>query len=202
MVPWVPRRCWFRASWEGRGAISDVVAPRTGSTTPVPPPAPSPPPICSRGGGFDADGPATSGAFFFGGMSVKAMEIYLARTPDQVHTTSTPPTWRAKDVGGNRPPRTPMGTEPLLGSVGGGGCAKSGSRRHTHKRFLPSFGPHGCVKPYCCLSNCIEFLLGSARCYSKLEVGRGWMTIGFLPSTRAWASFYSTRGYPQVAAQM
>src|SRR3954466_13901206 len=24
-----------------------------------------------------------------------------------------PPTWRAKDVGGNRPPRSPMGTEPL-----------------------------------------------------------------------------------------
>src|SRR4051812_7111108 len=123
---------------EGREAIT--VAPRTGSTTPVPPPAPSPPPICSRGGGFDADGPATSGAFFFGGMSMKAMEIYLARTPDQVYTTSTPPTWRAKDVEGNRPPRTPMGTEPLLGSAGGGGCAKSGSRRHTH-----NFGPHGCV---------------------------------------------------------
>src|SRR3954464_4957103 len=34
-------------------------------------------------------------------------------------------------VGGNRPPRTPMGTEPLLDSAGGEGCAKSGSRRHT-----------------------------------------------------------------------
>src|SRR3954469_4189436 len=96
-----------------------------------------------------------------------------------------------------------MGTEPLLGSAGGGGCAKSGSRRST-RGILPSFGPHGCVKPYCCLSDCIEFLLGSARCYSKLEAGRGWMANGFLLplSTCAWASFYSTRGYPQVAAQM
>src|SRR3954468_23552167 len=23
---------------------------------------------------------------------------------------------------------------------------------HTHTTILPSFGPHGCVKPYCCLS--------------------------------------------------
>src|SRR3954468_19725989 len=38
-------------------------------------------------------------------------------------------------VGGNRPPRTPMGTEPLLGSAGSGGCAKSRSRRHTHNDF-------------------------------------------------------------------
>src|SRR3954467_6930980 len=57
------------------------------------------------------------------------------RTPDQVRTTSTPPTWRAKDVGGNRPPRTPMGPEPLFGSAGSGGCTKSRSRRHTHKDF-------------------------------------------------------------------
>src|SRR3954465_15815786 len=91
-------------------------------------------------------------------------------------------TFRYCSVGGNRPPRTPMGTEPLLGSAGGGGCAKSGSRRHTHKRFLPSFGPHGCVKPYCCLSDCIEFLLGGARCYSKLEGGGGGMATGFISS--------------------
>src|SRR3954471_2640616 len=31
---------------------------------------------------------------------------------------------------------------------GGGGCTKSRSRRHTHTTILPSFGPHGCVKPY------------------------------------------------------
>src|SRR3954462_11334256 len=38
-------------------------------------------------------------------------------------------------VGGNRPPQTPMGPEPLLGSAGSGGCTKSRSRRHTHKDF-------------------------------------------------------------------
>src|SRR3954469_18124248 len=135
MVPWVPGRCWFRASWEGRGASSDAAGPRTGSTTPVPPPPSSPPPACSRGDGFDADGPVTSGAFFFGGMSTNAMKVWLARTPDLVHTTSTPPTWRAKDVGGNRPPRSPMGTEPLFGSAGSGGCTKSRSRRRTHNNF-------------------------------------------------------------------
>src|SRR4051812_44477879 len=99
-------------------------------------------------------------------------------------------------VGGNRPPRTPMGTEPLLGSAGGGGCAKSGSRRHT-QTILPSFGPHGCVKPYCCLSDCIGFLLESTGCYSKLGAGRGWMSSGFLfLSTCAWASFYMHKGLP------
>src|SRR3954462_12554758 len=103
-----------------------------------------------------------------------------------------------KYVGGNRPPRTPMGTEPLLGSAGGGGCAKSGSRRHT-QRILPSFGPHECVKPYCCLSNCIGFLLESARCYSMFGVGREWVSSGFFPlplSTCAWASFYMLKGLP------
>src|SRR3954468_12159746 len=63
-----------------------------------------------------------------------------------------------------------------------------GRRRHeeqieaTHAQtILPSFGPHGCVKPYCCLSDCTGFLLESARCYSKLEAGHGWMSTGFLP---------------------
>src|SRR3954465_15548028 len=32
---------------------------------------------------------------------------------------------RGVAVGGNLPPRTPMGTEPLLGSAGGGGSANS-----------------------------------------------------------------------------
>ena len=35
-----------------------------------------------------------------------------------------------------------------------------------HTSSLPSFGPHGCVKPYCCFVDCIVFLLGSAECYS------------------------------------
>src|SRR3954471_12177058 len=90
-------------------------------------------------------------------MSTKMKEIWLVQTPDQVRTTSTPPTWRAIDVGGNLPPRTPMGTKPLSGSAGGGGRAKSGSRRCT-QGDLPSFGPHGCVKPYCCFVVCIVFL--------------------------------------------
>src|SRR3954462_14417148 len=38
-------------------------------------------------------------------------------------------------VGGNRLPRTPMGTEPLTGSAGGGGCTKSRSRRCTQGDF-------------------------------------------------------------------
>src|SRR3954467_1837491 len=38
-------------------------------------------------------------------------------------------------VGGNRPPRTPMGPEPLFGSAGSGGCTKSRSRRHPDKDF-------------------------------------------------------------------
>ena len=42
------------------------------------------------------------------------MKIAPARTPDQVRTTSTPPTWRAKDVGETVRPRTPMGPEPLF----------------------------------------------------------------------------------------
>src|SRR4051812_27131527 len=40
-------------------------------------------------------------------------------------------------VGGNRPPRSPMGTEPLFGSAGSGGCTKSRSRRHTHTKIYP-----------------------------------------------------------------
>src|SRR3954469_15829683 len=51
------------------------------------------------------------------------------------HNLDAPPTWRAKDVRGYRPPRAPMGTEPLVGSAGGGGCTKSRSRRHTHNDF-------------------------------------------------------------------
>ena len=35
-----------------------------------------------------------------------------------------------------------------------------------HTSSLPRFGPHGCVKPYSYFVVCIEFLLGSAECYS------------------------------------
>src|SRR3954471_19571546 len=67
------------------------------------------------------------------------------------------PTWRAKDVGGNLPPRTPMGTEPLSW-FGGGRRSREERIEAMHTRGLPSFGPHGCVKPYCCFVVCIVFL--------------------------------------------
>src|SRR4051812_47059376 len=71
-------------------------------------------------------------------------------------------------VGGNLPPRTPMGTEPLSGSAGG---RRSREERieAMHTRGLPSFGPHGCVKPYFCFVVCIVFLFESAECYSTLR---------------------------------
>src|SRR4051812_35387001 len=63
----------------------------------------------------------------------------------------------------------------------GAEAARRADRGDTHTQtILPSFGPHGCVKPYCYLSDCIGFLLESTRCYSKLEAGRGWMSTGFL----------------------
>src|SRR3954468_22744536 len=49
----------------------------------------------------------------------------------------------------------------------GGGRRSREERIETmHTRGLPSFGPHGCVKPYCCFVVCIVFLFGSAECYS------------------------------------
>ena len=61
------------------------------------------------------------------------------------------------------------GDQAPFGSEGGGGRAKSGSRQYT-RAVLPSFGPHGCVKPYCCLFVCIEFLLKSdGRCQTERE---------------------------------
>jgi len=61
------------------------------------------------------------------------------------------------------------GDRAPFGSEGGGGRAKSGSRQYT-RAVLPSFGPHGCVKPYCCLFVCIEFLLRSdGRCQTERE---------------------------------
>src|SRR3954467_10248939 len=114
------------------------------------------------------------------GLERKDIWSYLG-LPASTLAPPLPPTWRAKDVGGNRPPRTPMGTEPLLGSAGGGGCTKSGSRRHTHKRFLPSFRPHGCVKPYCCLSDCIGFLLRAQDAIVSLELGVDGCPLGSPP---------------------
>src|SRR3954463_1832407 len=87
---------------------------------------------------------------------------------------------------------------------GGGRRLREERIEVTHTQtILPSFGPHRCIKPYCCLSDCIGFFLENARCYSKLGSGRGWMSSGSLPpSTCTWPPFICTRGHPQVAAQI
>src|SRR3954466_9566036 len=52
---------------------------------------------------------------------------------------------------------------------GGGRRSREERIEAMHTRGLPSFGPHGCVKPYCCFVVCIVFLFGSAECYSTLR---------------------------------
>src|SRR3954462_3772037 len=52
---------------------------------------------------------------------------------------------------------------------GGGRRSREEQIEAMHTRGLPSFGPHGCVKPYCCFAVCIVFLFGSAECYSTLR---------------------------------
>ena len=87
-----------------------------------------------------------------------------------------------------------------------------GGGRRAHKerieavhagRFLPSFGPHGCVKPYCCLFVCIESLLRSDRRY---QTERG--SVSGISNEPNWPNllyvalgppFILSRGYPQVA---
>ena len=72
-------------------------------------------------------------------------------------------------VGGDADSTNTYGDRAPFGSVGGGERTKSGSRKYT-RAILPSFGPHGCVKPYCCLFVCIEFLLRSdGRCQTERE---------------------------------
>ena len=53
-------------------------------------------------------------------------------------------------VGGDADSTNTYGDRAPFGSMGGGERTKSGSRQYT-RAILPSFGPHGCVKPYCCL---------------------------------------------------
>src|SRR3954465_14671568 len=91
-----------------------------------------------------------------------------------------------------------MGTETL--SWFGGGRR---SRRST-QGILPSFGPQGCVKPYCCFVDCIVFLLGSVWCYSTHEpLARPSVAMDVPPSyVRMGPPFICSRGYPQVAAQV
>ena len=55
-------------------------------------------------------------------------------------------------------------TESLSVRRGWRSCKERIEAKHTSG--LPRFGPHGCVKPYSCFVVCIEFLLGSAQCYS------------------------------------
>src|SRR3954468_12450186 len=40
----------------------------------------------------------------------------------------------------------------------GAEAAQRADRGDAHTKILPSFGPHGCVKPYCCLSGLIWVL--------------------------------------------
>ena len=71
-------------------------------------------------------------------------------------------------VGGANSTNT-YGDRAPFDSVGGGEHTKSGSRQCT-RAILPSFGTHGCVKPYCCLFVCIGFLLRSdGRCQTERE---------------------------------
>ena len=72
-------------------------------------------------------------------------------------------------VSGRLIPPTPMGTGPLLGSVGAE-SAQRADRGSARGAILPSFGPDGCVKPYCCLFVYIGFLLRSdGRCQTERE---------------------------------
>ena len=106
----------------------DLAALWAPSSMSILPPVSTPPSAYSGGGGSDADGAVAPEAFFFGGMSVKTMKIQLACTPDRVRTISTPPTWRARDVGEADSTNT-YGDRAPFGSVGGGGRTKSGSRQ-------------------------------------------------------------------------
>src|SRR4051812_31637020 len=88
-----------------------------------------------------------------------------------------------------------MGTEPLSGSAGG---RRSREERIevVHTRGLPSFGPHGCVKPYCCFVVRIVFLFGSAECYSTLRQLIRPSVSGLLPpsSRCAWGLLLYAQG--------
>ena len=94
------------------------------------------------------------------------------------------------------------GDRAPFGSVGGGDRAKSRSRRGT-RAVLPSFGPHGCVKPYCCLFMYIGFLLRSdGRCQTERESVPGVSNEPNRPNPSYVAlgpPFILSRGFPQVA---
>ena len=107
-------------------------------------------------------------------------------------------------------PANTYGDRAPFGSVGGGERTKSGSRRCTRGGGgdLPSFGPHGCVKPYCCLFVYIGFLLRSdGRCQTELESVPGVERAELLEPLKSSNTLYValgppfilSRGYPQVA---
>src|SRR4051812_10846713 len=87
---------------------------------------------------------------------------------------------------------------------GGGRRSREERIEAMHTRGLPSFGPHGCVKPYCCFVVCIVFLFGSAECYSTLRQLIRPSVSGLLPPfsflllpyVAHGASFYMRKGLP------
>src|SRR3954466_5579154 len=83
---------------------------------------------------------------------------------------------------------------------GGGRRSHEEQIEAKHTSSLPSFGPHGCIKPYCCSVVCIEVLLGSAECYSTHQQLTRPSVSAFLivlpPLRCAWASFYMLKGSP------
>src|SRR3954467_11575 len=172
MPPPVTWRWWVVVCWDGRGSSTetearssalslDLVAPRASSPATTLPTTSPPPTAGSGSGGRDADGPATSEAFFFGAMVLLLMKNAPVRTLDQVRTTSTPPTWRAKDVGGNCPPRAPMGPGPLrLSGERAEGARRADRGKHTGG--LPRFGPRWTRKTLLLLG-CIELGSSGAR---------------------------------------
>ena len=98
-------------------------------------------------------------------------------------------------------PANTYGDRAPFGSVGGGERTKSGSRQYT-RAILPSFGPHGCVKPYCCLLVCIESLLRSDGRY-QTECGSVFGVSNEPNLNPLYVAlgppFILSRGYPQVA---
>src|SRR3954470_7424658 len=99
-------------------------------------------------------------------------------------------------VGGNRPPRTPMGPEPLFGSAGGGGCTKSRSRRHTHKDFTQLRAARMCKTLLLLVWIDSSSCSGMQEATVSLELDVGGCLLGILPLYVAWASFYMLKGLP------
>src|SRR3954471_7973781 len=85
---------------------------------------------------------------------------------------------------------------------GGGRRSREERIEAMHTRGLPSFGPHGCVKPYCCFVVCIVFLFESVECYITLRQLIRPSVSGLLPppfTLHVGPPFICARGYPQVA---